>query len=314
MLAATLFSRCARRLARLALVFVGLLAFIGWTAAPASAQDAASAAAPTTTAQHPLWRITDADNTVYLMGSVHLLRPEVYPLAAPMQDAFAQSDRVVFELNLDSLQQGAMTMQQRGMYQDERTIRDALSDSTYARLSARLDTLGLPMQAVQKMKPWMLATSLPGLVLQRGGYDTASGIDMHFYQKAKEAGKPVAGLETFEEQIGFLEQVGADNPDRYMHMTLEQLDGIGAMMDSITVAWERGDVAAIADRLNASMEDFPEMRETLLITRNKNWVPQIVDMIEGSTNTLVVVGTGHLVGSESVVALLLQRGYTVEQL
>lgn len=300
---------------KLAALLLALLFVVPGLVLQAEAQQAGSSEqAAETETKHPLWKISDDDNTVYLMGSVHLLQPDVYPLSDVMNEAFEASEKVVFEVNLDSLQQGAMSMQRRGMYQDTTVVQDVLADSVTTQLQTRLDSLQIPMQAVQKMKPWMLATTLPVIVMQRSGYQAGAGVDMHYYQKAKQAGKPVSGLETFDQQIGFLEKAGSIDPNKYVSITLAQLDSVGVMIDSITESWKKGDVEAIAAEMNDSMNEYPEMREMMLIERNENWIPQIEALVEGSTNTLVVVGVGHLVGEDSVIDMLRSRGHTVVQL
>lgn len=301
------------------LVAVALIALLAVSPlSRAHAQDAAtpeaSAEVSSETGQHPLWKVSKDGNTIYLMGSVHLLKPDAYPLDPVMYDAFEASDRVVFELDFDSLQAKMPMMMQRGVYQDGQTLKEALSDETYAMLQAQMDSLGVNMAMLQQMKPWMVAMSLPTLVLQKEGYSAESGIEMHFYQKAQAAGKDVSGLETFEEQIGLLEFISSGDPDAFMKMTLEQMDDVSAMMERITTHWKAGDVDELAALLNEGFEGYPDMQDAMLADRNRNWIPQIEALISENSNAIVIVGAGHLAGEDSVVDLLRDKGYTVEQL
>jgi len=129
--------------------------------------------------RHPLWRVTSATDTLHILGSVHLLRPEVYPLAAPIRAVIEDAEKVAFEVDLDSMQAAAPMMLQAGMYPSDSTLQQVVSDQTYAMLTAALDTLPVPPLQIQRMRPWLVSLVLTSAVLQRGGYDIASGIDQH---------------------------------------------------------------------------------------------------------------------------------------
>ncbi len=266
------------------------------------------------TARHPLWRVTSAEDTLHVLGSVHLLRPEAYPLAAPIRAVIADAEKVAFEVDLDSMQAAAPMMLQAGMYPSDSTLQQGVSDQTYAMLTAALDTLQvLPMQ-IQRMRPWLVSLVLTSAVLQRGGYEIASGIDQHVYRKVQEREVEVVGLESFAEQIAILSSISAEDPDAYLRYSLENMTEALDQIDRIMAAWDAGDAATIAAVMNQGMEAFPAVREQVLVQRNRNWIAPIERLFGTEAQTLVVVGVGHLVGEDSVLAMLQARGYTVTQL
>ena len=286
-----------------------------FAALDASAQPAPSAAtADSTKAEHALWRVTSDAGTIHLMGSVHLLTEDAYPLAPTMQAAIEEAERVAFEVDLDSMQAMVPRMVQVGMYQSDSTLQQAVSDSTYALLKSAVDTLQIPMAQMNRMRPWFASLTLTSVMLQRSGYKTSLGLDMHVYRKAQERELEVVGLETVEEQLSVLSSASSSDPDAYLRYTLENLDESMDQIDRIMSAWKSGDVEAVASVMNEGMDAFPQMREQLLIQRNRNWIPGIEALMSGPENTLVVVGTGHLVGEGSVVEMLKQNGHTVTQL
>lgn len=294
-------------------------------ASPAQAQEAdTTAAEPSARATteviesgaHPLWRVTSGTDTLHIMGSVHLLRPEVYPLDPVMQSAIDSADKVAFEVDFDSLQNVGPKFMQRGLYEGDKTIEDELADTTYAFFASTLDSLGIPPSNVKKMKPWFLGITLSGIVLQRSGYDTQAGIEQHVYRAIGERDEEVevVGLETIDEQLNLFASMDDDDPNKYIYYTLKNLSESVTQIDRITEAWQAGEVQKIADLMNEGMEEFPEFRERLLTQRNQNWIAPIEALMQEDERVLVVVGVGHLVGENSVVDLLREKGYTVTQL
>lgn len=296
-------------------VCMALLLLLSSASSKTLAQSAASeATADSTETEYSLWRVTSEAGTLHLMGSVHLLTEDAYPLAPTMQTAIDQAERVAFEIDLDSMQAMAPTMLQAGMYLSDSTLQEAVSDSTYALLQSAVDTLQIPMAQMSRMRPWFAGLTLTSVMLQRSGYKTSLGLDMHVYQKARKRDLEVVGLETFEEQLSILDSASSSDPDAYLRYTIENLDESLDQIDRIMTAWKAGDMQAVASIMNEGMDEFPQMREQLLIQRNRNWIPGIEALMGEPKNTLVVVGAGHLVGEDSVVQMLREKGHTVTQL
>lgn len=288
-------------------------------AGPAEAEASPRAAAETDAAAMgsralPLWEVDHPGGAVYLLGSIHLLRPEVYPLDDAIYEAFEAADRVVLEVDFAEMMAAAPMMMQRGTYQDDTTLSDVVPESVYEETMERLTGFGLPQQVAERMKPWMAALTLSSMVLQQSGYDAASGIDLHFYERAQEGGLEVSGLETMEEQLDVFDNLDRDAQAEMLRSTLEQLDDTTAELDRATELWESGDAEGLAEMFIASMGDQPEVLEALLYQRNRNWIAGIEELIDEGGTAMVIVGVGHLVGDDSLIDLLRARDYQVTQL
>ena len=262
----------------------------------------------------PLWEVTDGSNTVHLLGSIHLLRPEVYPLDPTIYEVFDSADVVVFELDLAEMGNAAAVMMTQGMYASGRTIADDLPADLVDELERRGQELSLPHGMLRSMKPWFAAMMLSALVLQRAGFEGASGVDAHFHQRATQMGKRTMGLETAEEQVAAMDGLSPEAQVVLVRRTLAELDSAAAMLDRSTALWQAGDVEELAALMGESLRGQPELEERLLTRRNRNWVPQIEELLRGGGRAMVIVGLAHLVGEGSVVDLLEKRGYTVQQL
>ncbi|MEL6770841.1 MAG: TraB/GumN family protein [Bacteroidota bacterium] len=283
-------------------------------ALPAAAQSATTrdaAVSDSTSAPLMLWSLSDADNTVYLLGSIHFARPDLFPLAAPIEAAYDSADVVVFEIDLADMQAQAMALAQRGMFPDTTTLADVLPDSLYDRAVSVTAPFGLPEAAVSKMEPWMLSLTLSSLELMTSGY--ANGIDQHYYERAVADEKTVRALETVAFQIDLFDTMPMTTQTSFLRYTLDEAGSMATMLDGMTTAWAEGDTAALDAFMNDGFVDFPEVKQRLLGDRNAAWVPQIEALLDGADDAFVVVGAGHLVGDESVVALLEAKGHRVPQ-
>jgi uncharacterized protein len=295
-----------------AVLLLTLLAPLTSCAPAMQQQDVAAAAAPA--ANLPLWELSGPVGTVYLLGSIHLLRPDVYPLDETLYTAFDQADMVVFELDFGEMAAAAPMMMEVGIYDDGRTLAQDLPADVYAELAAAFDRIGLPEQVYGSMKPWLASMTLSMATLQQAGFDGAAGIDMHFYQRAREAGKEVGALETMEEQLQVFDGMDRDAQVALVRSTLDDLDGAVTQLDLGTDRWRRGDTEGLAELFIDQMGDQPELLERLLHERNRRWIPQIEDLLQRPGTAIVIVGVGHLAGDENVVELLRQRGHEVTQL
>jgi len=259
----------------------------------------------------PLWEVRSGGNTVYLLGSIHILKKDAYPLDPAIYEAFDAAKTVVFEIDLSELMQANVEMMTRGMLPRGRTLADVLPADLYAELERKTAGMPIPFDAFKGMKPWMAAMTLQSATMVQAGFDPTLGIDMHFYQRAGEAGKPTRGLETVTDQIDALDGMSETAQIEFLRSTLVDLDSLAAQFDRGAEMWRRGEVEWVVEMLNRSMGSHGEIYERLLTARNRRWVPQIEELLRSGTPALVVVGLGHLVGEDSVVEMLEERGYTV---
>ncbi len=294
-----------RALAALVLALVPLVA---------AAQPEVPAAPRPLLPRHFLWAVSDDDNTVYLLGSFHLLRPEVYPLPAAIEAAYADAEALAFELDLDTLQAQASALVRRGMLPAGTTLADVVAPATAARLDSAAVALGLPAGVFAPVKPWLAAMTVTTLAVQRGGYRVAAGLDQHFFARARTDGKPRRALETLDAQLDALDGLPAADQDAFLQTTLDELDGAVATLDRLTAAWQEGDAAALEAEAFGQRDRYSAFYAGLLDARNRAWLPQVEALLTGSDDdALVVVGAGHLIGEAGLVALLRARGHVVEQ-
>lgn len=269
--------------------------------------------APAATAQSFLWEARSEAGTAYLLGSIHLLRPDAYPLADAIERAYAASDAVVFELDLDDMQASAMTMMQRGLYADGTGLCDHVADSTCALVRARLGEAGMIGPVLERAEPWLAALLLTTTTLQQAGYQAELGLDTHFFGRAKADEKPRHGLETVEQQIEFLDGMSPEEQEQFLHTTLREIETATAQVDTMTALWKRGDAEGLVSMMAGDLDAMPEFRHRMLTARNAAWVPQIEALVAEGKTPLVVVGALHLPGADGVLALLEARGFTVTQ-
>lgn len=266
-------------------------------------------------AEAPVWRASKDDSTVYLGGTIHLLRSRDYPLPEAFETAYQASDRLFFEI--DQGQMMDMSVQARMMqqltYQDERTLQSVLDEDTYAALTAYAENAGLPMAMMQKFKPGMLLSTLSMIEFQRQGF-TPQGVDAYFNTRAMGDGKVRGELETIDQQIAMLATMGEGYESEFVDYTLRDLETVGDAIEELVTAWRAGDKASLEEKfIGPMLEDAPELYESILVERNKNWLPQIEAMFDEPGTEFVLVGAAHLVGEHGVLAMLLARGYEVSR-
>jgi uncharacterized protein len=294
------------RTAAAALLAAGTLA----SPSPSAAQQAP--------ARNILYRVEGPSGaTVYMLGSVHLLTADAYPLAASVEAAYDDAERVFFEVNLDSLQARAMDLVPRALLRDGRTLRGEIPADLYAQVeqaAGQYAQMGVTMGMLDRLEPWMVSMMLSQLEWTRVGLKPEHGVDMHFEGRAQKDGKPLGSLESVDFQMGLMDGFTAEQQVEFLRQTLEDLPRTGELMGELVAAWRAGDATAMDSLMNGSMGQYPELYDRMLTDRNAAWVPQIEQLLRGQDDVLVVVGAAHLVGDESVVSMLRQRGYTVDQL
>ncbi len=265
--------------------------------------------------QHCLWEVQTPTNTVFLMGSLHLLKSDAYPLAAEINMAYRASPKVVFETDIGAMEDPAVQARWLSMavYPEGRTLLQDISPDMRAALQKKMAALGLPMEQFVRFKPWFLAVTLTTRELQRLGFSPLNGIDVHFNGRARSDGKTIDFFESIDFQLDLLGNMSIDDQKAFLGQTLKDLEIAAEMADEIMTTWQKGQVDKLHTLLFKSFEDYPEIEDRLLLQRNKDWVKKIAPMLTEPENVFIVVGAGHLVGPEGVVALLKQKGYKVKQ-
>lgn len=272
--------------------------------------------APGATGSHFVWKVAKDTRTVaWLVGSVHVLTKDVYPLPPVFDRAFAESRTLVEEVDLGAASDpgAVLPLAAKAMMTDGRTLSALLDRETAALVEQKAAAAGLPMLVVDRMKPWLAAMTLAVPALQRAGYDPLLGLDRHFYDRAKAAARPVRGLETAASQLAALDTLPMPVQIDMLKAVLSDVDTQVGAVAEIVRAWQGGDVRVLERLLLDEFRESPEVYQRVLVDRNRAWVPQIAACAAEATPCFVVVGGAHLVGPDSVVAMLKQAGFSVEQ-
>jgi uncharacterized protein len=262
----------------------------------------------------PVWAIHGDHNTVYLAGSVHLLKADDSRLPSAFDRAYGGSKALVMELDMSKVDpmEAASWMMEHGMLQDGKTLRATIGEERYRRVSAEAERLGVPMEAADLLQPWALGLQLMEMQYVRLGFDPQQGVEQQLQHRAQADGKPITGLETMDEQLGVLQSMSASDQARFLDMVVTEMRDVETETQSVVVAWRTGDSTKLAALLSDEYKSFPALYRLLVTDRNKRWVPQIEKLLHGNQDYFVVVGALHLVGDGGLLDLMRRDGYKPE--
>jgi uncharacterized protein YbaP (TraB family) len=264
---------------------------------------------------HIFWEVKGKHNTVYLLGSVHMLKAADSALPAEAMHAYVASKMLVMELDLNSA--GAESLLESGTdletLPEGQTLADAVGPQLYAQLLARAQPLGLEPEIISHFQPWFAALMVQQMELAKSGYDPAAGVDEQFALMAQGDHKPIIGLETMDEQLGFFAHLSIEQQRQFLRSTLEDAAGAQSESDAVVRAWQHGDTAKLEQLLREATHDSPELYRMLTTDRNRRWLPKITALLNGDDNCLVIVGALHLIGHDGVIELLQRQGFTPVQ-
>lgn len=249
---------------------------------------------------HPaLWKVSDADTTIYLLGTIHLLPKGLDWFRGPLAAAFEQADELVTEIPEVDPAAGQAVLLRRGILTGDQRLRDQMSKPERAKFEQTLAGFGLPPAAFDRFKPWYAAVVLATLPLQRSGYTLANGVEAKLASRNMARGHPRIGLETLDYQLSLFDEFPAKVQRRYLFEVISALPDIDKDVTAMVEAWRGGDAAKLATLMNAE-EDDPDMVAVLLTNRNKAWAKWIKARLDRPGVAFVAVGAGHLGGKGSV--------------
>ncbi len=277
-------------------------------------------AATTALAQKPgsqfLWKVEGpGGSSAYLLGSLHVLTADFYPLSASINKAFAESKTLVEEVDIDETSDPMVMMAalSKAMLNYGRKLDHVIAPAVYAEVTKRAEKTGMPMMAIQRMKPWLVAITLMAPTLQAAGFKAELGIDRHFFDRAKDSGMKRQALETMAYQIDRFDSLSPALQEALLKQTMEDLDSEVDGVKELAEAWRFGNVAAMEKMTLSSMKEAPELYQSLLVERNQNWVPHVEACLKDNAGCFIVVGVAHLVGPDGLPALLAKKGLKVTQ-
>lgn len=263
----------------------------------------------------PLWVAKGQSNTVHFLGSVHFLKRDFYPLPEPIEQTYTNAEIVMFEVDIARMRNPAFSQKvlADGTFPAGKTIAEEISQETYERLQEALKKKLGQGKLLDRFKPYMAALTLSVLELQRLGFRSDDGVDQYIYRKATRDKKEIRALETAEDQMSVFTTMNREEQEALLLTSLEEMNQIETMFGDIIAAWKSGDAMKLDTLIKDSMKEHPKLMEKLFADRNQKWVAQIEPLLQGDKNVLVIVGVGHLVGKDSVVEMLQQKGIKVGQ-
>ncbi len=266
-------------------------------------------------AKHILWQVNSDGHTLYLLGSLHVLKKDTYPLPAVMEEIYNASNTVVFETDMDQMDTPAMQKKiiTYGRLPAGQTLQQQLSPQTWDMLQQKLAELNISETNVVMMRPWLCALSLTVSDMERQGFLVEFGLDKYFYSKAKKDQKKIIPLESVNYQLSLFYSQSRKEQEEFLRQTLTDLRLADTLSEEMESSWKNGEEEKLYQLIARSFADYPKQFDRLVLKRNKNWVPILERVIKKEKSSLVVVGAGHLVGPGSVVDKLRRKGYQVIQ-
>lgn len=274
-----------------------LLALAALAPLPACAQQAAPAAHD---ADPALWEVKDADTTIYLFGTIHVLEPGLTWFDEAVKTAFDRSDTLVTEIIPPEPAAMQALVARVGAAPDAPPLTEQLPADKRPAYAAALAQLRLPAAALDHMKPWLAAVTLSVAPLRDMGFSDDNGPETVLAKAAAQAHKKTEALETAEQQFGYFNSLSQPAQLTFLTSTLDELPKLRATMRTMVDEWSRGDPDALARELNDSLKDSPEVAQKLLFQRNRNWAGWIAERMKRPGTVFVAVGAGHLAGTGSV--------------
>lgn len=260
----------------------------------------AEARPPVKSADPALWVVRDADTTIYLFGTVHVLKPDLPWFDDEVKAAFDRSDELVLEMVEPAPAEMAQVVAKLAYSPNGPTITEQLPPEAREKYKAAMDREGIDWRPIERFDPWMAAVSLSVAPLKRAGYTTEAGSEDVLTRAARTQRKPVVGLETAEQQLGYFDALAPRLQVTFLTSTVEELGDLPVQFDTLIAGWSRGDIRAIAREMNSSLDKTPELADALLYQRNRNWARWIAHRLDRPGTAFVAVGAGHLAGKGSV--------------
>lgn len=264
--------------------------------------------------RHSLWSLKGKTNTVYLLGSVHFLNASE-KLPTVLEDAYRDAEVLLMEIDMDDLDpaETQRVTLELGMQPAGQSLQQQLGAPTYAKLETRAREVGIDPALLNRFRPWFAGMTLMQLQLMKMGLQPDSGVEQRFTTRATADKKPIHGLETLREQLNMLAGLPEKQQREFLLYSIEDADRMEEEIDDLLSAWRRGDTKALSQLLAEGFDRYPDLYRPLTTDRNRRWLSQVEDLLDDRDDYLVVVGTLHLVGKDSLIELLQGKGHKVVQ-
>ncbi len=267
-----------------------------------------------------LWKVSDADNSVYLLGSFHALQKSDYPLSPAVNAAFSDAEVLMFEISPEEMlsPELGLSMQKAARIPGGKALSDIIPQAQWLQVQAWLKAnpnISAPL--IAQSKPWFVALVISQIEMQKLGFTGEQGLDRYFMTEADKNGKPTRGLEAAASQVQLFDGMPDEVQRQFLAESLKPVSEMTSELTAMHTAWRKGDAATLEKLTVKQMRrDYPSLYRSINVDRNRAWIPQIRQFLdhERSDDALVVVGSLHLLGSDGLVQGLKAQGLRVERL
>jgi uncharacterized protein YbaP (TraB family) len=289
-------------------------ALLATALAGCAAQPVADKAAPPASARPAMWKLADPDTTIYLFGTFHLLPKDYRWRTTAFDSALAGADELVLEIaNIDDKSAAATTMMKLGVSPGLPPLRERVPADKREALATMVAESGLPVAMLDRLETWAAALALTGVTFKRIGVTGEAGVETDLSAGYKAGGKPIRGLETVDQQLGYFDALSEDAQRHFLAGVLESPENAREEFRKMISAWARGDEAGIAATFDEEAKLSPELRKALLADRNARWTDWLDARMDRPGTVFVAVGAGHLAGRDSVQSMLKARGLKAQR-
>ncbi|MFC1852174.1 TraB/GumN family protein [candidate division CSSED10-310 bacterium] len=260
-----------------------------------------------------MWSLKSTTNTVYILGSIHAFHKKYYPLSPVIENAYQKCDHIVFETKINPLEitlESAKNIK-NVEYQSGASLEDNITPRTLSLLKRRLKRYNISYSRVKRFKPWLVGSVLSGIEFIRSGFEHQLGIDYHFLRKADRHNKQKYFLESISFQVNLISSSSPQVQDQFLHHQLLYNDVLDVKLHDLAQAWVTGNTYRLEKLTIEALKKYPELYDLLLVKRNRDWVSKIESIMKKKYDFFVVVGCGHLIGADSLLTMLENRGHTI---
>lgn len=264
-------------------------------------------------AEPAMWVIKDSDSTIYLVGTLHLLKHGTEWKSEKVKKTVGESTELWLEIAEEGNQAALQPVIAALGMDPRKPLSKKLNQAQRKKLAKLTAAYGVPAASLEPMQPWLAAVVLAVMPLVKAGYDPKAGIDRILRAQAVAEGDQIRGFETAEVQVRMMADLPQAVQIAFLVETLDDVEEGLELLDKIAKAWMDGDTETIARLGVAEMkQEAPAAYTKLLVDRNIAWSEQIVEILKGSGVVQIAVGAGHLAGPDSVQVQLEKRGIKVE--
>jgi len=262
-----------------------------------------------------MWRLESGESVVHFLGTIHLLKKDTPWFTPEMKALVERADTLTLEILIDEVNpmEAQQAMAELGFYPPGETLSDHLPETLRTRIMAEAQKAGLPTQAVERMKPWLVGVTLTSQLAAQAGYLSEYGVESTLLEVARASDTRLRQLETMQQQLQIFASLSEDAQVAWLRDGLDEFADLENYVEGLKTAWVDGDVDRVAAMLTEGMEASPQLADRLLYARNRDWVAAVESLLGESGRHLVAVGAGHLVGESSLIDLLRERGHEVER-